>query len=363
MLRALQFEICSKTGGIESFLLNLDDYIKKQVVCDVVCPFKDCIDKDNFERMGGRVLNVSSPRKIIKYIMQLDSIMRTGNYNLVHMNKCSAVNILPVILAYKNNIPIIVHSHNSMTRIGKIGIPLHLVNRFIMLKMADAHLACSGLAGKWMFGKRDFRLVQNGIDVEKYRFDRDKREEYRRKLNIDTNAVVFTNLGDLREQKNPIKLIDIFSEIKMPNTKLLLIGDGVMRNKVQNRVKYNCIEDRVIFLGHRKDIPDLLNCVDAVIMPSLYEGLPMSCIEAQANGIQLFLADTISPEADITGKVTWFSIKDNSDAIAKAIEESYEEQTYSDRAMDNNIVIDKGFDVKKMAETILDEYIKVAIER
>ncbi len=356
-MKVLQFELYKKTGGIESFLLNLDSYLAGKVECDVVCPFSSSLDEPSFNSVGTKVIKIAGIRHLGKYTIQVDEIMRKGKYDLVHMNKCSAINIIPVLIAHKNRIPVIIHSHNSMTRVGMIGLPIHMFNRWIMGHISKANLACSEVAGKWMFGYRNYSVIKNGIDTNKYFFNLKDREIMRKGFGIADETIVFTNLGDLRKQKNPIGLINIFSEVcKKVDAMLLIVGDGVFRKEMEKQVESFGLNNKVVFLGHRLDISMILCAVDCLLMPSFYEGLPMSCIEAQASGIKLFLSDTISKEVEVTEHVYWFSLDQSVEKIADMIAENCTQLQEDDRKEDNLIVKEKGFDYEIMAHAIYENY-------
>ncbi len=356
-MRVLQFELYKKTGGIESFLLNLNNYMEGKVECDVVCPFSSSLDEPNFNNIGTKVIKISEIKHLWKYASQIDEIMRNGRYDLVHMNKCSAINIIPVLIAYKNKIPIIIHSHNSMTRVGMIGIPIHMFNRWIIGHISKCNLACSAVAGKWMFGHRKYNVIKNGIDTKRYLFNLKDREYIRNSFGIANETIVFTNLGDLRKQKNPIGLINIFAEVcKKIDAMLLVVGDGVYRKEMENLVISYGLNNKVVFLGHRLDISKILCAVDCLLMPSFYEGLSMACIEAQASGTKLFLADTISEEVEVTSHVYWFSLNQSFERIADMIAENCTQLQNYDRKEDNLIVKGKGFDYETMARDIYENY-------
>lgn len=356
-MRVLQFELYKKTGGIESFLLNLNSYLYGKTECDVVCPFSESFDEPSFNNIGTKVIKIAGIRHIVRYVRQVDEIMKNGKYDLVHLNKCSAINIIPVLIAYKNKLPVIIHSHNSMTRIGMAGLPIHVFNRWIMRHISNSNLACSDVAGKWMFGHGKYTVVKNGIDTKKYLFNHQDREYIRNSLGISNETIVFTNLGDLRKQKNPIGLINIFFELtKKIDAVLFVVGDGVFRKEMEKLIERYGIGNRVVFLGHRSDINTILCAVDCLLMPSFYEGLPMSCIEAQASGTQLFLADTISKEIEVTDHVYWFSLEQSAREIADMIAKNCTQLQENDRKEDNIIVKENGFDYEIMAKAIFENY-------
>ena len=173
-------------------------------------------------------------------------------------------------------------------------------------------------------------------------------------MSVKDDEFLVGHIGRFTEQKNHSRLIDIFMSYLDINSKakLLLIGDGELKQETENKVNKLGLAGSVFFLGIRNDISDIVKAMDCFLMPSLYEGLPVVAIEAQCSGVNLVLSDTISPETDITGNVVWFSLNDDNDDIAKQICSNYsdkrEEAYYS--------TIENGYDMRKSAELMLERY-------
>ena len=250
---------------------------------------------------------------------------------------------------------VIVHSHNTSPSVGRVTSLLHYMNKNKLNELADYKLACSTDAGKWLYTDNNFTIMTNGIITERFKFDQVKRKKIRNELSINENQIVYGNIGRFSEQKNHKRLIEIFKEIRKEqnNSILLLVGDGDLRSEIEATVRKYSLEANVIFAGVRNDIPDLLMAMDAFIMPSLYEGLPIVAIEAQASGLQLFLSDTISKETDIIGHTTWFSLNENNETIVNKIcNTKYD----NERVLFNDNVVSAGYDIKKTADMISEVY-------
>ena len=168
-------------------------------------------------------------------------------------------------------------------------------------KLTNAHLSCSKEAAHSLFTKiDDVIIIKNGIDVEKFKFNEEIRNEYRKKMNLD-GKVVYGHAGRFHKQKNHDFLIDVFYEIqKKQDAVLLLSGTGELENSIREKVKALNIEDKVIFLGFRKDVNCLLNVMDVFLLPSVYEGLPLCAIEAQTSGLPTVVSKAIPEEANIS---------------------------------------------------------------
>lgn len=356
-ISVLHFELSMEVGGIEAFLLNILTEIDKNCFeFHFITVYDTPGNERELKSLGGNIIRVSKYKKLIQYILDLDKLLKTGKYDIIHIHKNSAFNIIPLLIARKNKFPVIIHSHNTMSNIGSTASVLHRINRMIICKVQSCRLACSEIAGKWMYGeKKDFQIIKNGILTEKFLYSDEKKKRMRKELKLPENAVVFGNIGRFSVQKNQIFLIDLFSEILLrnKNSYLLVVGDGALRPQIEEKIMGKGIQENVFLLGVRNDIPDLLNCMDALIMPSLYEGLPVVCIEAQASGLKLFLSDSISRETQITEQVYWFSLKDKIESIAQQIYNKCKNiRLENQRQHDNCIIAEAGFDIKKSAKEL-----------
>ena len=204
----------------------------------------------------------------------------------------------------------------------------------IRLAIDCIRFACSKEAGDFLFGKdKPFEIFPNAIDCEQFRFSEEKRKEVRKALNIE-NCFVMGHIGRYEEQKNHRKLIEILKAVseKRPNAILMSIGDGVLMDDVKTYSKELGVYDKVLFLGQRKDVSDLINAFDVFLLPSLYEGFGIVQIEAQANGLHCFSSQGVIPaEADITGNVSFIPLEESSERDLNAI------QTVKNKGYDSHL--------------------------
>lgn len=361
-VRVLHFELSENVGGIESFLLNLYKEIDRDVVqFDFITQSDTPALARDFYSLGSNIYKVSSARNVYKYWHDIRKIL-LSDYDVIHIHKNSVANIIPLYCGVKAGVPIFLHSHNTMPSVGKITFLLHKINKFKAYKMAEEHFACSSEAGYWMYGNKNFTIVRNGIVTELFKFDYSKRNEKRKELSIPEDAFVMGHVGRFANQKNHAFLLDIFNDVNQmkEGAILLLIGEGENLDKIECKAKELGISDKVIFLGNRNDIPQLLMCMDAFVMPSLYEGLPISAVEAQATGVKTFLANTISKETEMSSTVTWFSIDDKTSNIAKIIIEKCNKE--NDRYWCNKEVVNAGFAMEETAKMLQNAYINAMKE-
>lgn len=355
-IRVLHLELSSSIGGIESFLLNLYREMDRNLIqFDFVTQSEKPALQQEFLDLGANIYRVSSIKKLGDYQKDIRKIVASG-YDVVHVHKNSLANIIPLFCGKKENIPVFLHSHNTKPSAGKFTYILHEINRDKAYKMTREHFACSTDAGKWMYGDKSFTLAKNGILVERFKFDEQKRRLARKKLEIQENAFVVGNIGRFTDQKNHSKLLDIFEKIlKLNETSyLLLVGEGENKEKIKLKAEKLGITNKVKFLGNRNDIPELLMCMDAFVMPSLYEGLPIAAVEAQASGVRTFLSDTISKETELGSAVNWFSVEEPEKTIAEEIVRECQKEF--DRIYCNSEIVEAGFSMKTTAKMLMETY-------
>lgn len=358
-IKILHLELNEHIGGIESFLYNLYCSIdREKIQFDFVSRSDNPAFKTNLINLGANLYKIHSYKKPLNYILDIDMIIKKGDYDVIHIHKNSAANILPFLVTNKyKNIKVFVHSHNTKPSVGGITFLLHNINKAFLYNSADKHFACSQIAGEWLYGeKKEFEVLRNGIITSNYKYDENKRKKKRRELNISDKAFVIGNVGRFVEQKNQKRLVDIFGQLKKTKHQelyLLLVGDGALKEKIQSYVNENNIKN-IKFLGVRNDIPDLMMAMDAFIMPSLYEGLPVVGIEAQAAGLNLYLSNTISRETELVNSVNWFDLNESNEEIAeKIVIETVNEEKRKKR---NDEVKKMGYDIEQTANEIKKIY-------
>ena len=185
-------------------------------------------------------------------------------------------------------------------------------------------IACSNLAGQWLFGEGGFHILKNAINIERFASMFVHRNEIRNSLNIASDDFVLGHIGKFLIMKNHIFIIRVFANLhqKNPKSKLLLVGDGPLRNEIENEIKQQNLSDSVILAGLRTDIPEMLAAMDAFIFPSLWEGLPLSVLEAQASGLPVFLSSNITNEVAASEQCFFMSLDNSAECWSKAIEEN-----------------------------------------
>ncbi|WP_137665582.1 glycosyltransferase family 1 protein [Enterococcus hulanensis] len=328
MKRVLHFQGRMGLGGAESFMMNLYrriDRDKFQFDFLIYDDFKQVTDyNDEIKNLGGRIFSVTNPKKnIFKYMIQVNRLLRQENFDIAH-NEVYFGGGINLWLAKKNRIKQrIAHSH--ATEDGKSqNIIMNFLRRFLnrlLLENATDFLAVSQEAGVSLFKEQPFEIVHNGIELSLYRKEKKDQVIKRTEIGIPEDAFVIGNIGRLEKQKNQTYLLDIFSSLleEKPNSYLIIVGKGSLKQELTQKIQKLNIEANVKMLGERRDIPALLSTINVFVMTSLYEGLPMVGLEAQAAGKKLVLANTISKDTKVTDNVRFIPLSKDRDEWVKEI--------------------------------------------
>lgn len=275
--------------------------------------------QEAIKKKGGKVYTIQNGSKNVYAVIKwIEKIIRENQYEAIHINTDTAyVAAAYIYAALKAGIKnIYVHSHctqvddaNYLKR--QVKTFFHYMFRPYVCRNTKVYLSCSKYAGVWMFGKKSMKkekvkVIYNGVEVERYLFDPEVRRQYRSLLNIEGKFVVGC-IGRFSYQKNHKFLLKVFSEIsrKKEESILLLIGDGELRNKIEIQIKDLELMEKVILLGIRKDVPLLLNAMDVMVLPSRFEGLPVTLIEAQMSALPCIVSNNITHEAKFTKDVKY----------------------------------------------------------
>lgn len=253
--------------------------------------------------LGGNIYEVTScDENILKFTKEVYLIIKKGNYQIVHsnVNSLSAFSLLAATLAGAKIR--ILHNHSADSRAERARTIIKRMLRPFARLFANQYWACSSVAAEWMYGKKNVRknkvtIINNAVELDKFAFNKSRREDLRKELNIE-NCFVIGHIGRFMRQKNHIFLLEIFKEVlkKNDNARLLLVGDGKLRKKLEAIVKKEGLGNKILFLGIRDDVAELYSAMDIFVLPSLYEGLPVVGIEAQASGLPFICSDRVSNE-------------------------------------------------------------------
>ena len=319
-IRVLQIVGIVCGGGVEAVIMNYYRNINRdKVQFDFVIDGKEkSLLDDEIKRMGGRVYHVTPYKdNIIKYMCDIYHIIKKNKYDIIHdnMNTMSLFSLFPAWLAGAKIRIIHNHSTNEKAMEERCKYYLKKILRPFSPLFANQYVACSKYAAEWMYGKRAIQLdkvkiINNAVDIEKFRFSVTARKKLREELGVKEEVNVIGHIGRLVPQKNHMFLLDVFASYlkQNPASVLVMIGDGPLRENLEHKAKELKISDKVYFKGLRSDVNEWYSAMDVFLLPSLYEGLPVVGIEAQANGVPVCLSSNITKEAVINTNVRYLPL-------------------------------------------------------
>lgn len=357
-IRILQVVTKMDRAGLETMLMNYYRHIDRSSI-----QFDFLVHRtergaydDEIEKLGGRIFRL--PRLVpwsISYRRKLDDFFESHKeYHIVHVHQdCLSSVILKA--AKKNGVPVrIAHSHSS-NQDKNLKYPVKLFYRQFIPKYATHLFACGKAAGDWMFRGAPYTVIRNAIDAEAFAFDPAASAEVKKKLGL-TDVLTVGHIGRFDPAKNHTFLLDIFKEIasSVPDSRLLLVGDGQLRAEAEAKARALGIYDKVIFSGVRSDIPELLAAMDVFVFPSLYEGLPVTLAEAQAAGLPCVISDRIPEESIIDSSlVRPMSL----DIPAEKWAESAIEAARGGHKDTYDKIVAAGYDIVSNASALCDFYL------
>lgn len=250
------------------------------------------------EKRGIEVIQLPERSKsVFKYYINLLKKMPKNRYDIIHVHGNSSIMAIDLFIGWLKRIKIrIAHSHNTKCS----NIKVHKILNPVFKKLYTVSFACGKLAGDWIFGKNNYIIINNGINLKKFAFDKEIRIKERNALNIKDDEFVIGHIGRVNNQKNQEYLIKIFEKCAQinPKVKLLMIGSGPNYNKIKQLVKANKYKDRIILYGETTIPEKFYNAMDVFAFPSLYEGFPVTVVEALASGLNCIISDSITKEID-----------------------------------------------------------------
>lgn len=297
-------------NGISSVMMNYARKTYQHVSYDfILCGKVEEVFAAELKSMGRMVYisPYSRVKKLFKYLRWLRKILKEGKYDGIHVHGNSGTMYFEIHSAKKAGIPIrIAHSHNTSCNY-KLA---HKVLKPLLNKEITHAVACSNPAGKWLF-KRDFTVLTNGIEISKFLYSEAIRSNYRELLDLKDKLVI-GHVASMDTAKNHSYLLQVFKETLQhnENARLLLVGDGRLRGEIEEYIKSHDLTQSVFVLGKRADVDALYQCMDIFVLPSLYEGLPVTLVEAQASGLPCIISENITKEVDLTGKLQYVGIED-----------------------------------------------------
>lgn len=361
-IRVLHVVTNMSYGGLENLLMNYYRNIDRtRIQFDFLTHFQGHQDfEEEIKALGGCLfrlprLNPLDPR----YLNKLNRFFADHpEYKIVHSHlDCMAG--IPLKYAKKNLVPVrIAHAHNS-NQLHNLKYIIKRMCKPLILRYATNLFACGVKAGNWMFDGKPFSLINNAIDARSFMFNGAVAEQLRENLQLQNDFVV-GHVGQLRQEKNHLFLIDVFNEILKIDSSctLVLVGKGPQMEPALAKVNAYGIAEHVKFLGARSDIPSIMQAMDVFVLPSFYEGFPVTMIEAQAAGLPCVISDGVPLECKITDQVKQISLTESPQVWAEEI------LKYKNLIRRNNydVVVAAGYDINANV-LYLEEFYQNAINR
>ena len=358
MIRVLHMIASLDVGGSQTMMMNIYRNIDREKI-----QFDFVIDRpaetyfeEEIKSLGGKVYTMPA-----FHGTNAGEIKRDWNnffythpeYRILHSHVRSYASLyLPV--AKQHGVKTIIHSHSTSTGGGVKGA-VKSVMQLPLRHQADVLMACSKDAGEWLYGKRACRserfiLLPNGIDTRRFALRPGTRERYRRELGIEGKYVI-GHVGRFYDVKNHTFLLDVFQKVreKEENAVLLLVGVGPLQQETAQKAVDIGIADEVIMTGNRDDVPEILGAMDVFAFPSLWEGLPMTVVEAQAAGLPCVLSDTITQEVNVSPLVEYLPLGDAEVWADKLLERRPRQDV-------TQSIVQAGFDIRSSAKRLTELY-------
>ncbi len=369
-------------GGRSAVAYNIANTgYQQNIITDFFCEGFTCPSNDKIEEIkknGGNVYVDENPsrsyiKKQIRFLRRINETFKHSNYDIVHIHADNAEEIWRVIVGLKitrffSDTVVISHAHTThfMKETKWYRRIMSVVVRPYVLKNSIVCFACSISASNFMYGKKAGKtnkivIAKNGIDTNHYKYNYNMRKGKRKELHL-TDELVIGNVSGFYYPKNHIRIIGIFKEVikKHPNAILLLVGDGILKESIEHIVIEMGLKDNVVFLGYRTDINQLLNAMDIYLMPSLFEGIALSGLEAQCSGLPCFFSSSIDSAISVSPNVSFISLDQTDEYWASRI---MEVASHYMRKDESNTVRDAGYDIQDSYKEVIIKYKNISNSR
>lgn len=344
-------------GGLTTVMMN---YYRQMDLQGIRIDFAadnipDEIVLDEIYSKGSKYYKLSDRKKnIFLYMSNLYNILKKEKYNVIHINGNSSTMAFELIISYLVGVKKrIVHVHTTQNMHPALNRILNPIMKYLM---TDA-IAVSSEAGKKLYGNKNFIVLNNAVNLERYAFNQEARCMFRTERNIG-DFFIAGCVAKLYPVKNHKFLIRVFKELvlKYPNIKLLLVGDGILKDDIQNEINNMGLQKNIILTGMLHNVQVALSAMDLFLLPSFYEGMPLALVEAQANGLCCIASSNITKDANVTGLVKYLDL--DKGIWVKEIEKNIEKKL--DRIKQSQInckkIRAKGFDIVKEAGKLRQIY-------
>lgn len=341
-------------GGVESIVFNYSKALKNFVEPTFIC-FDDstAIPKDFIKDIGGHYFVVPHVKHLHKFNKAFKKILQENKYDIIHSH-INTLSVFPLRVAKKCKYSIrIAHSHSQSSKKEYLRNFIKSILKKFSKKYATYYIACGEVAGRYQFGNKAFdkgevHLLRNAIDIDRFAFDKKRREEIRKELGVNENQILVGSIGRLCQTKNQTYILKMAEQL--PEHKFILIGAGELKEELENYISVHNIKN-VILYGTTENPSYFYNAFDVFVLPSLYEGVPVTGVEAQANGVYCLFSDTVPIESNCSNYCKFVPIGDQN--LSKWIEELKISRIHENHYKE---VTEAGFNINDASKKLLDIY-------
>lgn len=371
-IRILHIVGMMNRGGLETFLMNVYRNIdRNRVQFDfLITRQKEGFFDNEIRKLGGKIYYIPSMEKVgvFKYNLILLNFFKENNYNIIHCHR----NMLSGVYlkqARKAKIPIrICHSHSTKlveekNLKGLIKYITKIYFKQFINSNATHFFACGEKAGEWLYGlnleKEKIQIVKNGVNINHFIYNENFRIQKRKELNISDDILLIGHVGRFDIPKNHNFIVDIIANMKdeFTNYRFAFVGEGILQDSIKNKIKNLDLWNNVLFLGGRSDINELMMAFDILILPSLFEGVPITLIEAQVSGLNIIASDKVPQEVDLGMNLIDFEeINNTCNWIKKILD--FNTMNDKDRTINKDKIQKSGYDIKQTVQFLQEFYLK-----
>lgn len=355
-------------GGIQTFAINYFlNMNRNEISMDFVT--HSCTElsyKTEIENKGGKVFILHKFKKENWKIVieEIEELFKNNTWDIIHCN-CANMGYFyfKAALRYKKDVKLILHSHQNSAGnmfIKRLrNVPLLLLAK----KKATHYFAASKQAGDFLFNNKDYIIITNGININKFKYSETERNKIRLLYHIDNDTILLGNVGRLVFEKNQEYLFKIMNYINDDSIKLMIIGNGALRNTLINRAKEMGVEKKIIFVSTTKEISKYYSAIDLFLLPSLYEGLGIALIEAQTSGLPCIVSKYVPSVAKVSNTFDFLGIEDSDiSSWINRIWEFIKIKNNRKEALKDNWELLKEYDITYCAHKLEKIYKKIVLE-
>ena len=340
------------SDGLTKIELDVIEYNKDIISFDIACGAEL---KSNYQTLlnayNVKFYKLPNKKNVFSYMLAIWKLVNKNKYDFVYIHGNSAMMLLEAMPSKVAGVRVITHCHNT-----KSNYPIvHRLVKPLFNKVVDDKIGCSVLASQWAYSGRNIRCIVNGVDIERFKYNEENRKDYRKKLGWEKKQII-GHIGRFSYQKNHKRLVDIFDVYcrAFPDARLLLIGDGDLRDVIQKQIEDYGLTDKVKIIQHTDTPEKYMSAMDIFVMPSWFEGFGLVALEAQANGVPTLLDTLFSPETFATDCCNAIALDETNDVWVNEINRCMKKG----RLDCTEQLITKGFEqsvmMKKIQEVLLN---------